>query len=103
MNDFKTSMETKKPYNNNNNLNTSATFNSSNMVLSRPNTSNGISVINLSNNNSESRNGYHNRHNSNSKYGHKSRNGGDEFTMLQRPTPTILAKPNQNSAVKVFI
>ena len=66
-------METKKPYNNNTNLNTSATFNSSNMVLSRPNTSNGISVINLTNNSnnnlSDSRNGYHhsnnNRQNSN--------------------------------------
>ncbi len=69
------------------------------VVSARPNSSNGISIINYhsssTNNSNDSRNGgssYHRQH-SNNKYAHKSRNGGDEFIMLQRPTPIILAKP----------
>lgn len=87
-------METKKTFNNNLTTNTSASYSSSNMVLSRPNSSNGISIINLhtTSNANDSRGNYSRQH-SNHKYGHKSRNGGDDFIMLQRPTPIILAKP----------
>lgn len=88
-------METTKKSLNNNISNNSS--NSSNMVLSRPNSSNGISILNLTTTNDSTRNSnYHARGHSNHKFNQKSgrnNNSNYEDIMLQRPTPIILAKP----------